>query len=197
MNIPTDQDPITTVASWLDAAAASESFNPTAAALATVEASGAPRVRMVLLKGIDAEGVVFYTNLESAKGRQLAADPRAALCLYWKSLRRQVRVEGAVVAVSETEADAYFASRDRGSKIGAWASRQSAPLESRAALEAAVADTARRFGDAEVPRPAFWSGFRLVPETIELWWELPSRLHERVAFARRPAGGWDHRLLYP
>ena len=124
MNIPTDQDPITTVASLLDAAAASESFNPTAAALATVEASGAPRVRMVLLKGIDAEGVVFYTNLESAKGRQLAADPRAALCLYWKSLRRQVRVEGAVVAVSETEADAYFASRDRGSKIGAWASRQ-------------------------------------------------------------------------
>lgn len=197
MNIPTDQDPITTVAAWLDAAAASETFNPTAAALATVDASGAPKVRMVLLKGIDARGVVFYTNLESAKGRDLAADPRAALCLYWKSLRRQVRIEGAVQAVAEAEADAYFASRDRGSQIGAWASRQSAPLDSRAELEAAVADTAQRFGDHEVPRPAFWSGFRLVPAMIELWWELPSRLHERVAFTRRPAGDWDHQLMYP
>ncbi len=197
VNIPTHQDPITTVNAWLDAAATSESFNPTAAALATIDPSGAPSVRMVLLKGVDPTGFVFYTNLESRKGTHLAADPRAALCLYWKTLRRQIRVEGAVVAVSSDEADAYFASRDRGSQIGAWASHQSATLVSRAQLEADVADTQQRFGDADVPRPAFWSGYRLMPDLIEFWWELPSRLHERVEFRRSATGDWGHRLLYP
>ncbi|NQV79059.1 MAG: pyridoxamine 5'-phosphate oxidase, partial [Alphaproteobacteria bacterium] len=151
----------------------------------------------VLLKGVDPTGIVFYTNLESRKGTHLAADPRAALCLYWKTLRRQIRVEGAVVAVSSDEADAYFASRDRGSQIGAWASHQSATLVSRAQLEADVADTQQRFGDTDVPRPAFWSGYRLMPDLIEFWWELPSRLHERVEFRRSATGDWGHRLLYP
>lgn len=196
MNIPTHQDPITTIGAWLDAAAASEPRNPTAAALATVDRRGAPRVRMVLLKHVDHAGLVFYTNLESAKGHELAAEPRAALCLYWKSLGRQVRVDGRTELVSEAEADAYFATRDRGSQIGAWASRQSETLTDRAALEARVAEIAGRFGDHDVPRPAFWSGYRLVPETVELWWEQASRLHDRVLF-ERDGVGWQHRLLQP
>ena len=196
MNIPTHQDPITTVNAWLDAAATSEPLNPTAAALATVADSGAPSLRMVLLKHVDSDGFVFYTNLDSRKGRELAKDPRASLCLYWKSLGRQVRVEGTTRPVSEAEADAYFASRERGSQIGAWASRQSAELKDRADLEAAVADVAGRFAGHDVPRPAFWSGYRLVPERIELWWELPSRLHERVVFTR-DNGAWATHQLYP
>lgn len=196
MNIPTHQDPITTINAWMDAASSSEPRNPTAAALATVGPGGAPRVRMVLLKHVDQAGLVFYTNLKSAKGHELAADPRASLCLYWKSLGRQVRVDGRTEAVSAAEADAYFATRDRGSQIGAWASRQSETLSDRASLEDRVAETTRRFGDGEVPRPAFWSGYRLVPEAVELWWEQASRLHERVLF-EHDGVAWQHRLLYP
>jgi len=182
---------------WLDAAAESEAFNPTATALATIGADGAPSVRMVLLKDIDQAGFTFYTNTDSRKAQDLDADARAALCLYWKSLRRQVRIEGTTERVTSEEADAYFATRERGSQIGAWASRQSATLADRASLEAAVVETERGFAEKEVPRPEFWSGYRLVPSMIELWWELPSRLHERVEFARQPGGDWVHRLLYP
>jgi len=182
---------------WLDAAAESEAFNPTATALATIGADGAPSVRMVLLKDIDQAGFTFYTNMDSRKAQDLDADARAALCLYWKSLRRQVRIEGTTERVTSEEADAYFATRERGSQIGAWASRQSATLADRASLEAAIAETEQGFAEKEVPRPEFWYGYRLVPSMIELWWELPSRLHERVEFARQPGGDWVHRLLYP
>ena len=197
VNIPTHQDPITTVRHWLDAAGDSEAYNPTATALATISADGAPSVRMVLLKDIDPAGFTFYTNLDSRKARELDGDARAALCLYWKSLRRQVRIEGTTERVTAEEADTYFATRERGSQIGAWASCQSATLDDRASLEAAVVEIEQRFAEKEVPRPEFWSGYRLVPSMIELWWELPSRLHERVEFARQPGGDWAHQSLYP
>lgn len=197
VNIPTHQDPITTVRHWLDAAADAEAFNPTATALATISADGAPSVRMVLLKDIDSAGFSFYTNTDSRKAQDLDADARAALCLYWKSLRRQVRIEGTTELVTPEEADAYFATRERGSQVGAWASRQSATLSDRASLEAEVVETEQRFAEMEVPRPEYWSGYRLVPRLIELWWELPSRLHERVEFVRQPSGDWAHRFLYP
>jgi len=197
VNIPTHQDPITTVRHWLDAAAAAEAFNPTATALATVGADGAPSVRMVLLKDIDSAGFTFYTNMGSRKAQDLEAESRAALCLYWKSLRRQVRIEGTTEQVTSAEADAYFATRERGSQIGAWASLQSTTLADRPSLEAAVAETENRFAEGDVPRPEYWSGYRLVPRLIELWWELPSRLHERAEFTRQPGGDWAHRLLYP
>ncbi|CAN0526728.1 unnamed protein product, partial [Laminaria digitata] len=153
---PTHQDPITTVRAWLDAAGDAEAFNPTATALATIGPSGAPSVRMVLLKDVDLAGFTFYTNLQSPKAKDLDADGRAALCLYWKSLRRQVRIEGTASPVTSAEADAYFASRERGSQIGAWASQQSATLDRRADLETAVAETERRFANQDVPRPEFW-----------------------------------------
>ena len=197
VHIPTHQDPITTVRHWLDAAGDSEAFNPTATALATISADGAPSIRMVLLKDIDPAGFTFYTNLHSRKARELDGDARAALCLYWKSLRRQVRIEGTTERLTTEEADAYFATRERGSQIGAWASCQSAKLDDRASLEAAVLEIEQRFAETEVPRPEFWSGYRLVPRMIELWWELPSRLHERVEFVRQPGGYWAHQSLYP
>jgi pyridoxamine 5'-phosphate oxidase len=197
VHIPTHQDPITTVRHWLDAAGDSEAFNPTATALATISADGAPSIRMVLLKDIDPAGFTFYTNLHSRKARELDGDARAALCLYWKSLRRQVRIEGTTERLTTEEADAYFATRERGSQIGAWASCQSAKLDDRASLEAAVLEIEQRFAETEVPRPEFWSGYRLVPRMIELWWELPSRLHERVEFVRQPGGDWAHQSLYP
>mgnify|MGYP005639103789 FL=1 len=152
---------------------------------------------MVLLKDIDPAGFTFYTNMDSRKAQDLDGDARAALCLYWKSLRRQVRIEGTTERVTSEEADAYFATRERDSQIGAWASRQSATLADRASLEAVVVETEQRFAEKEVPRPEFWSGYRLAPSLIELWWELPSRLHERVEFARQPRGDWAHRFLYP
>jgi pyridoxamine 5'-phosphate oxidase len=164
--------------------------------LATATGAGLPSARAVLLKGCDARGFVFYTNLESRKSEELAENPRAALCFLWKSLQRQVRVEGVVEPVSAEEADAYFASRPRDSRIGAWASDQSRPLANRALLEARVEEVARRFGEGEVPRPAFWSGFRVIPQRIEFWQERPSRLHDRWLFVRED-GEWRRERLFP
>jgi pyridoxamine 5'-phosphate oxidase len=189
-------DPIAVFEAWMAEAAKSEPNDANAVCLATATADGRPSARMVLLKGVDARGFVFYTNLESRKGQELAANPFAAMCFHWKTLQRSVRVEGAVEAVSAEEADAYYASRARGSRIGAWASRQSRPLEGRFALEKAVAEYTMKFGIGEIPRPAHWSGFRLVPSRIELWRDMPFRLHERRVF-HRAGEGWEMEMLYP
>ena len=189
-------DPILLFSAWLGEAGASEPEDPNAMALATVDGDGLPDVRMVLLKGHGADGFVFFTNVESRKGQELLANPKAALCFHWKSLGRQVRVRGPVAAVLADEADAYFASRPRASRIGAWASQQSRPLESRFALEKAVATYTARYAIGEIPRPPYWSGFRLTPAEIEFWRAGAFRLHERVRFTR--AGeGWEKVLLYP
>jgi pyridoxamine 5'-phosphate oxidase len=191
-------DPEAIFSEWWKEAEKSEPNDPNAMALATVDEEGLPNVRMVLLKGFDAQGFVFYTNFESQKGQEILAARKAALCFHWKSLRRQVRVRGAVEEVSAAEADAYFASRPRDSRIGAWASQQSRPLESRFALETAVAVTAARFGLGNVPRPPHWSGFRLKPLSIEFWHERPFRLHDRVVFRRAsPEAAWTKARLYP
>lgn len=193
-----DQDPYAVFAQWLALARTSEPNDPNAMALATADDSGMPDVRMVLLKDVDNEGFVFYTNLESVKGLQLAANPQAALCFHWKSLRRQVRVRGQISPVTSQEADAYFASRARDSRIGAWASAQSRPLEDRFALEKSVAAHALKFGVGDVPRPAFWSGFRLSPTRIEFWRDKPFRLHDRLVFERASsAHDWSTTKLYP
>ena len=189
-------DPYALFADWMAEATKSEPNDPNAMCLATATPDGRPSARMVLLKGVDARGFVFYTNLESRKGGELAANPHAALCFHWKTLARSVRVEGAVEAVTDAEADAYYASRSRGSRIGAWASRQSRPLEGRWALEKAVAEYTLKFGVSEVPRPAHWSGFRVLPARIEFWRDMPFRLHERRVFTA--AGGrWSEDALYP
>lgn len=189
---------------WFTDAERQEPNDPNAMALATVDADGLPNLRMVLLKGLDPDtrghdrGFVFYTNLESAKGRELAASGKAALLFHWKSLRRQVRVRGAVTSVTDAEADAYFASRARGSRLGAWASAQSRPLESRFALEKAVALVTARHPLGEIPRPPHWSGFRLTPLEMELWHDRPFRLHDRVVFRRNePSQSWTRTRLYP
>ncbi|MBE0532748.1 MAG: pyridoxamine 5'-phosphate oxidase [Rhodospirillales bacterium] len=189
-------DPFGLFKQWLADAEKSEINDPTAMALATADAEGRPSVRMVLLKGVDERGFVFYTNLTSRKGRQLAANPRVGLCFHWKSLRRQVNVEGPVSPVDTAEADAYFASRDRGSQIGAWASKQSQPLEGRFDLESRVAKFAAKFHVGAVPRPEFWSGFRVVPERIEFWEDRPFRLHNRLVF-QRTDGAWQTQNLFP
>jgi pyridoxamine 5'-phosphate oxidase len=183
---------------WFEEAVRREPADPNAMALATVDADGLPNVRMVLLKGIDERGFVFYTNLESAKGRELEQAPRAALVFHWKSLTRQVRVRGTVERVTEADADAYFATRPRLTQIGAWASRQSAPLESRLAFEKAVALYTAKHVVGPVPRPPFWSGFRVVPQAIEFWHDRPFRLHDRVEFRRSGLGEpWQKTRLYP
>lgn len=189
-------DPFSLFADWFADAKRKEPNDPNAMALATADETGLPDVRMVLLKDFDADGFVFYTNLESAKGLQIGANPQAALCFHWKSLRRQVRLRGAVEPVTPDEADAYFASRARDSRIGAWASKQSRSLESRFALEKAVAREAARFGLGTVPRPPHWSGFRLKPQHFEFWRDRPFRLHDRLVFDRRDAG-WTSSRLYP
>jgi len=189
-------DPFRLFAEWLAEAIASEPNDPNAMALATVDGDGLPDVRMVLLKGFDASGFAFYTNLESRKGEQLLAHPKAALCFHWKSLRRQVRIRGEVHAVTTAEADEYFASRPRLSRIGAWASSQSAPLESRFALEKAVARYTAKFAAGSIPRPPHWSGFRIVPQEIEFWRDGAFRLHDRVRFTRL-GDGWTSARLFP
>lgn len=192
------EDPVSLFNEWMELARAKEPQDPNAVALATADGDGFPDVRMVLLKGVDEEGFVFYTNLESDKGEELKQNPRAALCFHWKSLRRQIRVRGAVTPVSEAEADAYFASRARDSQIGAWASKQSRPLETRFELEKQVAVFAAKFGLGKVPRPPHWSGFRVVPTRIEFWRDRPFRLHDRLVFERETAAApWRTKRLYP
>lgn len=193
-----NQDPIALFQSWLKEAEESEPNDPNAVALATANAEGQPSVRMVLLKGMDARGFVFYTNLESNKGSDLAENPKASMLFHWKSLRRQVRVEGSVVPVSDEQADEYYNSRDRQSRIGAWASQQSRPLESRFALEKSVAKFGTKYAIGAIPRPDFWSGFRIVPDRIEFWKDGAFRLHDRHVFTRdSPESQWQCQRLYP
>lgn len=189
-------EPFRRFGAWLEQAVAAGVPEPTAFTLATADARGRPSARMLLLKGFDEAGFVFYTNLESRKAGELAENPHAALCFFWQPLELQVRVEGPVARVGEDEADQYFASRPRGSRIGAWASSQSRPLESYEGLMARVAEYEARFGAGEIPRPPHWSGFRLAPERVEFWRGRPSRLHERERFDR-DGGGWRVRYLYP
>lgn len=192
------KDPFGLFREWLEKASASELNDPNAMALATVDADGLPDVRMVLLKAADERGFVFYTNLESAKGLELATNLKAALCFHWKSLRRQVRVRGIVTRTSDAEADEYFASRPRDSQIGAWASRQSRALETRFELEREVARYAAKFGLGKVPRPPHWSGFRIEPVQIEFWRDRPFRLHDRLVFTRdTPDSAWRTSRLFP
>jgi len=191
-------EPFRLFEAWLAEAKRAEPVNPEAMALATVDAGGMPNVRMVLLKGFDESGFVFYTNLGSVKAHELGNAPKAALTFYWKSLQRQVRARGIVEPVSSEEADAYFASRSRMAQIGAWASKQSSALESRMAFEAAIARYAAKFAIGTVKRPPFWSGYRVVPVEIEFWQERLYRLHDRVVFRRsEPAGPWAKTRLYP
>lgn len=196
MTVTTSEDPISLFKDWLADAERSEPNDPNAMTLATVTPDGAASARIVLLKGVDECGFTFYTNLGSRKAEQLSANPGAALCFYWKSLKRQVHVEGTVERVDDAEADAYFATRPRGAQIGAWASKQSQPMEGRFRLEARVAKYTAKFHVGTVPRPDFWSGFRVVPERIEFWREQPFRLHDRVVY-HRDGGGWTRQRLYP
>jgi pyridoxamine 5'-phosphate oxidase len=191
-------DPFALFSAWMAEAESLEPADPEAMALATVDAQGLPNARMILLKGADSQGFVFYTNCESAKGHELAANPKAALLFYWKSLGRQVRMRGAVEPATDVEADAYFATRHRESRIGACASLQSRPLASRAALEAEVARLTKEFGDGEVPRPSYWCGYRLIPFEIEFWRSGAFRLHDRIVFRRAtPQAPWTKTRLYP
>jgi len=197
-NAPLDEgvDPFRLFAEWFEEAKAREPNDPHAMALATVDDAGLPDVRMVLMKDFGPEGVTFYTNLGSAKGRELATNPKAGLLFHWKSLRRQVRLRGPVTSVSDAEADAYFATRARGSQIGAWASDQSRPMPDRFALEKKVAEFGLKFGLKAPPRPPHWSGFRVTVQEIEFWRDRPFRLHERLKF-ERDGSGWTTSRLYP
>jgi len=191
-----EDEPFALFAHWLDEATASEVNDPNGTALATVDEAGLPNVRMVLLKGFDERGFVFYTNFESNKGREILSSMKAAMCFHWKSLRRQVRVRGQVEVVSEEEANAYYATRPRHSRLGAWASAQSRPLEARQVLVDAVAKLDAEYPGGDIPRPAHWSGFRIVPSSIEFWQDGEFRLHDRIAF-QRDGDGWSKTRLYP
>lgn len=191
-------EPMRLFAAWLTDATQSEPRDPTAMTVATVDKDGLPNARMVLLKGADEHGFVFFTNTESQKGQELAIHAKAALVFHWKSLNRQIRVRGAVAAVTTEEADAYFATRPKQAQIGAWASQQSRPLESRLAFEKAVAINAAKYALGAVPRPPYWSGYRIVPSTIEFWHDRPFRLHDRIVFRRdTPGAPWVKTRLYP
>ncbi len=194
-----ENEPFALFASWLADAEKSEINDPNAVALATVDADGLPNVRMVLLKGFDRDGFVFYTNFESQKGQEILGQKKAAMCFHWKSLRRQVRLRGPVEIVTDAEADAYYKTRPRGSRIGAWASKQSRPLESRFALEKSVAEYTARHALGDIPRPAHWSGVRIRPLSIEFWHDRPFRLHDRIEFRRAaPEGDWTAKVrMYP
>lgn len=196
-DLPESSDPLAVFEAWMKEAAAKELRDPDACALATVDSHGLPNVRMVLLKKYDERGFVFFTNADSTKGRELAGNLKAAIVLFWKSLNRQIRARGSVELISDAESDAYFAIRPREAQIGAWASQQSRPLESRAALEAAVARYHKEF-TGKVPRPPYWSGFRIIPNSIEFWVDQPFRLHDRIVYTR-PAFGkpWTRERLYP
>lgn len=191
-----ESEPFALFATWLKDAEASEINDPNAVALATVDADGLPNVRMVLLKGFDVRGFVFYTNFESQKGQEILGQKKAAMCFHWKSLRRQIRLRGEVEVVSDAEADEYYQSRPLGSRIGAWASKQSRPLEGRFALEKAVAEYTAKYALGNVPRPPHWSGFRIMPRSIEFWHDRKFRLHDRIEF-RRDGEGWSKLRMYP
>jgi pyridoxamine 5'-phosphate oxidase len=196
--IAAKDDPIVLFQAWLAEATKSEPEEATAMAVATTDSSGRPNARMVLLKGVDAGGFVFYTNLESAKGAELAVQPFAALCFHWKSQKKQVRIRGPVSQVSDAEADAYFATRPKDSQIGAWASPQSQPMKERWEFEKAIAKLAAKYALAKVPRPSFWSGFRVAPLEIEFWRDRPFRLHDRLVYRRASTEKpWLTERLYP
>ena len=192
-------DPFALFRAWMAEAEASEINDPNAMSVATVDPDGLPNVRILLLKGFDEDGFVFYTNTESAKGRELEATPKCAICFHWKSLQKQVRARGPIMPVSAEEADAYYNSRSRGSRIGAWASQQSRPLESREYLEHAVSHFEKKFeGEEMPPRPEYWCGFRLMPLAIEFWQDGQYRLHDRVRFTREHAASpWESQRLFP
>jgi pyridoxamine 5'-phosphate oxidase len=193
----TTDDPIALFETWFAEARAAEPNDGNAMALATADAQGRPSVRMVLLKGHGPDGFIFYTNFEGRKARDILANPQVALLFHWKSLRRQIRIEGPVAQVDDATADAYFASRSRDSQLGAWASDQSRPLPDRATFEARYAEVAKRFDGLTVPRPPHWSGFRVTPRAIEFWLDRPHRLHERTRYEADGAGGWRAGMLYP
>ena len=193
-----ESEPYTLFGAWLRDAEASEINDPNAVAVATVDENGLPNVRMVLLKDFDTRGFVFYTNFESQKGQEILGQKKAAMCFHWKSLRRQVRLRGEVEVVSDEEADTYFRSRPLGSRVGAWASKQSRPLEGRFALEKAVAEYTARYALGDIPRPPYWSGFRIKPVSIEFWHDRKFRLHDRIEFRRETVdAAWTKVRMYP